>query len=416
MKKPGRQKLGRYGLRLVMLTALGLALGLAPASAQKKYDPGASDTEIKIGNIMPYSGPASAYGLIGKTIAAYFKKVNADGGINGRKINFISYDDAYSPPKAVEQARKLVESDEVLLIFQSLGTPSNTAIQKYLNAKKVPQLFVATGATKWGDPKNFPWTMGWQPPYQAEGRIYAAHLLEKYPNAKIGILYQNDDYGKDYVKGMKDGLGAKAATMIVSEQPYETSDPTVDSQIVNLKASGADVFFNVTTPKFAAQAIKKAAEIGWKPLHLLNNVSQSVGGVLKPAGIENSIGIVSSYYLKDATDPAWANDPGYKDWLAFMNQYFPDSDKTSSFTVYGYSVAQTMAQVLKQCGDNLTRDNVMKQAASLKDVEFGMLLPGIKINTSATDFYPIKQMQLQRFNGERWQSIGPVMNGNLGGS
>jgi len=410
------QKLGSRGLRLLTLTALGLALGLAPALAQKKYDPGASDTEIKVGNIMPYSGPASAYGLIGKTIAAYFKKVNADGGINGRKINFISYDDAYSPPKAVEQARKLVESDEVLLIFQSLGTPSNTAIQKYMNAKKVPQLFVATGATKWGDPKNFPWTMGWQPPYQAEGRIYAAHLLEKYPNAKIGILYQNDDYGKDYVKGMKDGLGAKAATMIVSEQPYETSDPTVDSQIVNLKASGADVFFNVTTPKFAAQAIKKAAEIGWKPLHLLNNVSQSVGGVLKPAGLENSIGIVSSYYLKDATDPAWANDAGYKDWLAFMNQYFPDGDKTSSFTVYGYSVAQTLVQVLKQCGDDLTRDNVMKQAAGLKDVEFGMLLPGIKINTSATDFYPIKQMQLQRFNGERWQSIGPVMNGSLGGT
>jgi len=410
------QKLGSRGLRLLTLTALGLVLGLAPALAQKKYDPGASDTEIKVGNIMPYSGPASAYGLIGKTIAAYFKKVNADGGINGRKINFISYDDAYSPPKAVEQARKLVESDEVLLIFQSLGTPSNTAIQKYMNAKKVPQLFVATGATKWGDPKNFPWTMGWQPPYQAEGRIYAAHLLEKYPNAKIGILYQNDDYGKDYVKGMKDGLGAKAATMIVSEQPYETSDPTVDSQIVNLKASGADVFFNVTTPKFAAQAIKKAAEIGWKPLHLLNNVSQSVGGVLKPAGLENSIGIVSSYYLKDATDPAWANDAGYKDWLAFMNQYFPDGDKTSSFTVYGYSVAQTLVQVLKQCGDDLTRDNVMKQAAGLKDVEFGMLLPGIKINTSATDFYPIKQMQLQRFNGERWQSIGPVMNGSLGGT
>jgi len=404
------------GLRLLTVAAIGLALGMQSAFAQKKYDPGASDTEIKIGNINPYSGPASAYGLIGKSIAAYFKKVNAEGGINGRKINFISYDDAYSPPKAVEQARKLVESDEVLLIFQSLGTPSNTAIQKYMNAKKVPQLFVATGATKWGDPKNFPWTMGWQPPYQAEAGIYARYLLEKYPNAKVGILYQNDDYGKDYVKGMKDGLGAKAATMIVAEQPYETSDPTVDSQIVNLKASGADIFFNVTTPKFAAQAIKKAAEIGWKPLHLLNNVSQSVGGVLKPAGLDNSTGVLSSYYLKDATDPAWKSDPGYKDWLAFMDSYFPDGDKTSSFTVYGYTVAQTLVQVLKQCGDNLTRENVMKQAANLKNIELGMLLPGIKINTSATDFYPIKQMQIQRFTGERWESLGPVMNGEVRGN
>ena len=406
----------RQGLQLAAVAGLALALGTSSAFAQKKYDAGASDTEIKIGNINPYSGPASAYGMIGKTIAAYFKKVNAEGGINGRKVNFISYDDAYSPPKAVEQARKLVESDEVLLIFQSLGTPSNTAIQKYMNAKKVPQLFVATGATKWGDPKHFPWTMGWQPSYQAEGQIYAKYLLKEKPNAKIGILYQNDDYGKDYVKGMKDGLGAKAASMIVSEQPYETSDPTVDSQIVNLKASGADVFFNVTTPKFAAQAIKKSAEIGWKPLHLLNNVSQSIGGVLKPAGLENSKGILSTYYLKDANDPAVQNDAGYKEWLAFMDKYFPDGDKSSSFTVYGYTVAQTLVQVLKQSGDNLTRENVMKQAASLKDLEFGMLLPGIKINTSATDFYPIQQMQMQRFTGDRWELIGPVMSGETGGS
>src|SRR5690242_3596174 len=401
---------------LIPALALGLAIGAAgPAAAQKKYDPGATDTEIKIGNINPYSGPASAYGTIGKTIDAYFKKVNAEGGIKGRKVNFISYDDGYSPPKAVEQVRKLVESDEVLLIFQSLGTPSNTAIQKYMNAKKVPQLFVATGATKWGDPQHFPWTMGWQPSYQSEGRIYAKYLLEKHPNAKIGILYQNDDYGKDYVKGLKDGLGPKAASMVISEQPYETSDPTVDSQIVNLKASGADVFFNVTTPKFAAQAIKKAAEIGWKPVHLLNNVSQSIGGVLKPAGLENSVGILSTYYLKDSTDPGIKDDPGYKDWLAFMDKYFPEGDKTSSFTVYGYTVAQTLAQVLKQCGDNLTRENVMKQAASLKDLEFGMLLPGIKINTSATDFYPIQQMQMQRFTGDRWELIGPVMSGEVGG-
>jgi branched-chain amino acid transport system substrate-binding protein len=406
----------RQGLCLLTAAALALAFGVSSAFAQKKYDPGASDTEIKIGNINPYSGPASAYGLIGKTIAAYFNKVNAEGGINGRKINLISYDDAYSPPKAVEQARKLVESDEVLLIFQSLGTPSNTAIQKYMNAKKVPQLFVATGATKWGDPKHFPWTMGWQPPYQGEARIYAKYLLDKHPNAKIGILYQNDDYGKDYVKGMTDGLGAKAATMIVAEQPYETSDPTVDSQMVNLKVSGADVFFNVTTPKFAAQAIKKSAEIGWKPLHLLNNVSQSIGSVLKPAGLDNSTGILSSYYLKDATDPGKTDDPGYKDWLAFMDKYFAEGDKTSSFTVYGYTVAQTLIQVLKQCGDNLTHANVMKQAASLKALELGMLLPGIKINTSETDFYPIEQLQMQRFNGERWQSIGPVVSGDLSGS
>ena len=406
----------RRGLSLLTVTTLALALGMSSALAQKKYDPGASDTEIKVGNINPYSGPASAYGLIGKTIAAYFKKVNAEGGINGRKINFVSYDDGYSPPKAVEQARKLVESDQVLLIFQSLGTPSNTAIQQYMNAKKVPQLFVATGATKWGDPKHFPWTMGWQPTYQAEAHIYAKYLLTNHPNAKIGILYQNDDYGKDYVKGLKDGLGDKAAQMIISEQPYETTDPTVDSQIVNLKASGADVFFNVTTPKFAAQAIKKAAEIGWHPIHLLNNVSQSVGGVLKPAGLENAKGVLSTYYLKDSTDPAWKDDAGYKDWVAFMDKYFPEGDKTSSFTVYGYTVAQTLVVVLRQCGDNLTRENVMKQAANLKDLKLPMLLPGIAINTSPTDFYPLKQMQMQQFTGTDWRSVGPIMSGALGGT
>jgi branched-chain amino acid transport system substrate-binding protein len=401
--------------RMLLASMAGLAIAAAsPALAQKKYGPGASDTEIKIGNTNPYSGPASAYGLIGKTIEAYFKKVNAEGGINGRKINFITYDDGYSPPKTVEQARKLVESDEVLLLFQTLGTPSNTAIHKYMNSKKVPQLFVATGATKWGDPKNFPWTMGWQPNYQSEGRIYAEYLIKNHPNGKIGILYQNDDYGKDYVKGLKDGLGAKAKTMIVSELPYETTDPTVDSQIINLKASGADVFFNVTTPKFAAQAIKKAHEIGWNPVHLLNNVSNSVGSVLKPAGLEASKGVLSTGYLKDPTDPTWDNDPGKKEWLAFMGKYFPDGDKTSSFTVYGYTVAQTLAQVLKQCGDDLTRESVMKHAANLKNLELPMLLPGIKINTSATDFFPIKQMQMQKFNGERWELFGPVMSGEVG--
>jgi branched-chain amino acid transport system substrate-binding protein len=401
----------RFGRWLLLPTIGALALAATPSLAQKKYDPGATDVEIKVGNTNPYSGPASAYGLIGKTIAAYFNKVNAEGGVNGRKINFVTYDDAYSPPKAVEQVRKLVESDEVLLVFQPLGTPSNSAIQKYMNAKKVPQLFVATGATKWGDPKNFPWTMGWQPTYQAEGQIYARYLLKNHPGAKIGILFQNDDYGKDYVKGLKDGLGDKAKTMIVSELPYETSDPTVDSQIINLKSSGADVFFNVTTPKFAAQAIKKSDEIGWKPLHLLNNVSNSVGSVLRPAGLAASKDILSTQYLKDPTDSTWKDDAGFKEWSAFMEKYFPDGDRTSSFTVYGYTVAQTLVQVLKQCGDNLTRENVMKQAANLKDVSFGMLLPGIKINTGPSDFYPIDQMQMQRFNGERWELFGPVMSG-----
>jgi branched-chain amino acid transport system substrate-binding protein len=402
-----------HRLIITAATALGLvALTAGPAAAQKKYDAGASDAEIKIGNINPYSGPASAYGTIGKTIAAYFNKVNADGGINGRKINFVSYDDGYSPPKAVEQARKLVESDEVLFIFQSLGTPSNTAIQKYMNAKKVPQLFVATGATKWGDPKHFPWTMGWQPNYQSESRIYAKYLIEHHRNAKIGILFQNDDYGKDYVKGLKDGLDGKV--QIISELPYETTDPTVDSQIINLKASGADVFFNVTTPKFAAQAIRKMAEVGWKPLHLLNNVSASVGSVLKPAGFENSQGILSAAYTKDPTDATWKDDAALKEWLAFMEKWYPEGDRTSGFTVYGYSVAQTLVQVLKQCGDNLTRENVMKQAANLKNLEIGMLLPGIKVNTGPNDFFPIKQMQMMRFKGESWELFGPVMSGEIG--
>jgi len=404
----------KYGMLPAL--ALGLAVGLAgPASAQKKYDPGASDTEIKIGNINPYSGPASAYGAIGKTIGAYFAKVNAEGGIKGRKINYITYDDGYAPPRAVEQARKLVESDEVLLVFQPLGTPSNTAIQKYMNAKKVPQLFVATGATKFGDPKNFPWTMGWQPNYQSEGIVLAKYLLEKNPNGKIGILYQNDDYGKDYVKGLKDGLGDKAKTMVVSELPYEPADPTVDSQIINLKASGADVFFNVATPKFAAQAIRKAAEIGWKPMHLLNSVSASVGSVLKPAGFENSKGILTTAYIKDPTDPQWKDDTAYKTWVEFMNKYHPEGDKTSSFTVYGYTVAQTLVEVLKQAGDNLTRENVMKQAASLKALELGMLLPGVKVNTGANDFFPIEEMQMAEFDGVSFVRFGPVISGAVGG-
>ncbi|WP_024510814.1 ABC transporter substrate-binding protein [Bradyrhizobium sp. ARR65] len=399
-------------LRLAALATAVVFFTSGAALAQKKYDAGASDTEIKIGNIIPYSGPASAYGVIGKTEEAYFNKINAEGGINGRKIKFISYDDSYSPPKAVEQARKLVESDEVLLIFNSLGTPSNSAIQKYLNAKKVPQLFVATGASKWNDPKNFPWTMGWQPSYQSEAHIYAKYLLKEKPEGKIGVLYQNDDFGKDYLNGLKDGLADKSS-MIVAEEGYETSEPSIDNHIVRLKASGADVFISVTTPKFAAQAIKRLAEIDWHPLHIVSNVSASVGGVLKPAGFENSQGILSSAYAKDGSDPQWDNDPGMKKFYAFLEKYYPEGDRLNASTVYGYGVAQTLVQVLKQCGDELTRENVMKQAASLNDFEPDTLLPGIKINTSPTDFAPIKQLQMMRFKGEKWELFGPIMSGQL---
>jgi ABC-type branched-subunit amino acid transport system substrate-binding protein len=404
----------RFTIASVAAAAV-LAASSSGALAQKKYDTGANDTEIKIGNIMPYSGPASAYGVIGKTEAAYFNKINAEGGINGRKINFISYDDSYSPPKTVEQARKLVESDEVLFIFNSLGTPPNSAIHKYMNAKKVPQLFVATGATKWNDPKDFPWTMGWQPNYQSESRIYAKYLLKEKPNAKIAVLYQNDDYGKDYLKGLKDGLGAKAASMIVAEESYETTEPTIDNHIVKLKSTGADVFFNVTTPKFAAQAIKKVAEIEWKPLHILNNVSSSIGSVMKPAGFENSQGIISATYLKDVADPQWDKDPGMKQFLDFLAKDFPEGNKLDASVIVGYAVSQTMVQVLKQCGDNLTRENVMKQAASLKDFRTDVLLPGIKINTSATNFAPINQLQLIRFKGDKWDLFGDVISGDVSG-
>jgi branched-chain amino acid transport system substrate-binding protein len=399
-------------LKIAALTTAIIALTSSIALAQKKYDTGATDTEIKIGNIMPYSGPASAYGVIGKTEDAYFKKINAEGGINGRKINFISYDDGYSPPKAVEQARKLVESDEVLLLFNPLGTPSNSAIQKYLNAKKVPQLFVATGATKWNDPKDFPWTMGWQPSYQSEAHIYAKYLLKEKPDAKIAVLYQNDDFGKDYLKGLKDGLGAKAS-MITAEESYETAEPSVDGHIVRLKATGADVFISITTPKFAAQAIKKLAEIDWHPLHIVSNVSASVGGVIKPAGFENAQGILSAAYAKDGADPQWDSDPGMKKFLDFLAKYYPDGNKLDGSVVYGYGAAQTMVKVLQMCGDDLTRANIMKQAASLKDFEPDTLLPGIKINTGPADFAPIKQLQMMRFKGEKWDLFGPIITDDL---
>ena len=398
-----------------LAVAAAAALIATPALAQKKYDPGASDREIKVGNIMPYSGPASAYGTIGKVAAAYFEKVNAEGGINGRKVKFISLDDGYSPPKTVEQARKLVEEEEVLVLFNPLGTPPNSAIQRYMNQKKVPQLFVATGATKWNDPKDFPWTMGWQPNYQSESIIYAKYILKEMPNAKIAILYQNDDYGKDYVKGMKDGLGAKAATMIVAEDSYETTQPTIDSNIVKLKSTNADVFFNVTTPKFAAQAIKKMNEIGWKPMHILNNVSASIGSVMKPAGFENGQGIISSNYLKDTSDPQWKNDAGMKAFDEFLAKYFPEGNRIDGSVMYGYTVAQGLVHVLKQCGDDLTRANVMKQAASIKNLELGGLLPGVKVNTSATDFAPISQLQLMKFKGEKWDLFGDVISGDVGG-
>jgi branched-chain amino acid transport system substrate-binding protein len=399
-------------LRVAALVTAVITLTSGAALAQKKYDTGATDTEIKVGNIMPYSGPASAYGVIGKTEDAYFKKINAEGGINGRKINFVTYDDGYSPPKAVEQARKLVESDEVLVVFNPLGTPSNSAIQKYLNAKKVPQLFVATGATKWNDPKDFPWTMGWQPSYQSEAHIYAKFLMKEKRDGKIAILYQNDDFGKDYLKGLKDGLGAKAS-MIIAEESYETTEPSIDGHIVKLKATGADVFISITTPKFAAQAIKKLAEIDWKPMHIVSNVSSSVGGVIKPAGFENSQGILSAAYAKDGADPQWDNDPGMKKFFTFLEKYYPDANKLDGSVVYGYGVAQTMVKVLQMCGDDLTRANVMKQAASLKDFTPDTLLPGVKINTSANDFAPIRQLQMMRFKGEKWDLFGDIISGEL---
>ncbi|WP_375786338.1 ABC transporter substrate-binding protein [Bradyrhizobium sp. Pha-3] len=394
---------------LVTGTALAIALSATSASAQKKYDPGASDTEIKIGQTVPFSGPASAYASIGKTQAAYFKMINDQGGVNGRKINLIQYDDAYSPPKAVEQIRKLVESDEVLLTFQIVGTPSNAAVQKYLNAKKVPQLFAATGASKFTDPKNFPWTLGFNPNYFVEGRIYGQYILKEHPNAKIGVLYQNDDLGKDYLNGIKAGLGDKAAKMIVAEASYEVSDPTIDSQVIKIKDAGADLFFSASTPKQAAQAIKKIAELGWHPVHIVDINATSVGAVLQPAGLEASKGLISTNYGKDPADPQWKDDPGMKRYFDFMAKYYPDGDKNSNFNTYGYSTAQLMVHVLKQCGDELTRENVLKQATNLKNVELDMALPGIKGNTTPNDYRVNKQLQMMKFNGERWELFGPIL-------
>jgi branched-chain amino acid transport system substrate-binding protein len=393
-----------------------LAASCSGTFAQKKYDPGATDTEIKIGNIMAYSGPAAAYGVIGKVEDAYFKMINDQGGINGRKINFITYDDGYSPPKAVEQVRKLVESDEVLFVFGSLGTPSNSAIQKYLNFKKIPQLFVASGANKWNDPKQFPWSMGFQPSYRVEGRVFARYILKAKPDAKVAVFYQNDDFGKDYVAGLKDVFGSKASSIIIVEESYETTEPSIDSHIVKLKGTGADILVNISTPKFAAQTIKKMGELNWKPMHLMTNVSSSIGAVMKPAGLETSNGNLSAGYLKDASDPRWNDDGGMKRFMSFVGKYMPGTNISDTNLVYGYIAAQTMVQVLKQAGDDLTRENVMKQAASLKDFIPDTLLPGIRINTSAADFAPVEQLQMMRFEGEKWVFFGPVIAGELNGA
>jgi branched-chain amino acid transport system substrate-binding protein len=411
------KKLSLLNSRLISVTAAAAltVLAIQGALAQKKYDTGASDTEIKIGNVEAYSGPASAYGIIGKTEDAYFKMINDAGGINGRKINFISYDDGYSPPKTVEQVRKLIESDEVLLVFNALGTPTQTAVQKYQNAKKVPQLFLATGASKWNDPKDFPWTMGFQPSYRVEARIFAKYILKAKPNAKVAVFYANDDFGKDYVAGLKEVFGDKTPSILIAEESYETTEPSIDSHIVKLKGTGADVFVNISTPKFAAQAIKKMAELEWKPMHVLTDVAISIGAVMKPAGLEASEGILSAGYLKDASDPQWANDEGMKKFMAFIDKYMPGSNISDANLVYGYAVSQAMVQVLKQCGDNLTRENVMKQAASLKDFAPDTVLPGIRINTSASDFAPIEQLKMMQFKSGQWELFGDIIGAETGG-
>jgi branched-chain amino acid transport system substrate-binding protein len=393
------------------MAAIALALGVTfamPSFAQKKYDTGASDTEIKVGQTIPLSGPASAYGSIGKVQAAYLRMINEQGGVNGRKINLIQYDDAYNPPKTVEQVRRLVESDEVLTTFQLIGTPSNAAVQKYLNEKKVPQLLAATGATRFTDPKHFPWTIAFNPNYQSEGHIYAKYILENHPNAKIAILYQNDDLGKDYVKGLKDALGAKAK-MIVAEVSYELSDPTVDSQMVTLQSSGADLFYNITTPKFGAQAIRKAAELGWKPVQILDINATPVSQTLVPAGLENAKGIISVNYGKDPLDPQWADDEGMKRYKAFMSKYAPGEDANSGIATYGYSTAALLVQILKQCGDDLTRANIMKQATNIEGYVADLALPGMTTSTTPDDWRINKQFQMMKFDGQRWVLFGPIL-------
>jgi branched-chain amino acid transport system substrate-binding protein len=412
-----KNKLSVLASSLVSVTAASALMVLATqgALAQKKYDTGASDTEIKIGNVEAYSGPASAYGIIGKTEDAYFKMINDQGGVNGRKINFISYDDGYSPPKTVEQVRKLIESDEVFLIFNALGTPTQSAVQKYQNSKKVPQLFLATGASKWNDPKEFPWTMGFQPSYRVEARIFAKYIMKNKPDAKVAVFYQNDDFGKDYVAGLKDVFGDKASSIIIAEESYETTEPSIDNHIVKLKGTGADVLVNISTPKFAAQTIKKMAELEWKPMHVMTDVSISIGAVMKPAGFEASEGVLSAGYLMDASDPQWKDNAGMKKFFAFAEKYMPGANLADTNLVYGYAAAQTMVQVLKQAGDDMTRENVMKQAASLKNFAPDTVIPGVAINTSATDFAPIEQLKMMQFKNGQWVLFGDIISAEVGG-
>jgi branched-chain amino acid transport system substrate-binding protein len=399
---------------LAAAAALAAVLGSARVSAAPDT-PGVTATELKIGNTMPYSGPASAYGVLGKLEDAFFNRmVNDQGGVAGHKINFISYDDGYSPPKTVEQVRRLVEQDRVAFLFNTLGTPTNTAIQRYLNQKKIPQLFVATGADKWGNYKKFPWTIGWQPSYRIEAQIYTKHMLKEHPNAKLAILYQNDDFGKDYPAGVKDVLGDRWDKVVVKEASYEVTDPTINSQLTSMKASGADAILVAATPKFAAQAIREVHNLGWKPTFYLTNVSISVGAVMDPAGPENGVGIISAAYLKDSTDPRWDNDPGMNEWRAFMKKYMPDADTKDGGYIAAYGVSKTMLQVLKQCNGDFSRQNVMKQATNLHNLDNPVLLPGIKINTSPTDYHPIKAMQLVRWTGKTWELFGNVIEG--GGS
>ena len=398
------RRLAVFSTALLLIAASG-----SNAFAQKKYDTGATDTEIKIGQTVPFSGPYSVYAGIGKTEAAYLKMINDQGGINGRKLNLIQYDDAYSPPKTVEQVRKLVEGDEVLFTFQLIGSAANAAVQKYLNGKKVPQLLASTGASRFADPKNYPWTIAFNPNYQSEGRIYAKYILANHPNAKIGILYQNDDMGRDYVAGLKSGLGEKASSMIVGEASYEVADPTVDSQVVTLKSTGADLFFDASTPKFAAQAIRKLADIAWKPVHILDINASPISATLKPAGLEISKGIISTNYGKDPNDPQWKDDTGIKAYFAFMEKYYPEGDKLNTVNSYGYAAAELLVHILRQCGDDLTRENVMRQATNIKGYVPSLALPGMSLNTTANDYRINKQMQMMRFNGERWELFGTII-------
>ena len=401
-------------MKHLRLSLLGLVLAAScwhVQSADKKYGAGASDSEIKLGQTMPYSGPASAYSAIGKAELAYFEMINQRGGINGRKVRLISLDDGYSPPKTVEQVRKLVEEEEVLAIFSPLGTPTNTAIHKYLNAKKVPQVLLHSSANKWNDPVNFPWTMAWPPNSHTETQFYGKYLLEHRPNAKIAALYQNDDYGKDLVKGLRDALGTKADQMVIATASYEVTDPTIDSQIVSLQASGADTFFNFSTPKFAAQAIRKVYDIGWKPLQFVPYPASSVGAVLTPAGPDKAVGLITGGFVKDPADPRWKNDPAFQEWLTWMKKYYPDGDITDQLNVWGYLTAQVMVRILTQCGDDLTRENVMRQAANVTSFELPMYLPGVKLTTTPTDFRLIRQMQLMRFDGKKWVLFGELQGG-----